>query len=156
MSWQYDRSELQRRLEEARKKLKDIKDDGNQSRYLFRRMDKKLEIQYLEDCFGILSRVEKMLWSGTMPDYFRCPHWSNQHQVGFDTYDVDTGLNFYALDRKESFTSDRICCHYCSVHIQNLHLQYRAYRHLDFIALLPALIPPLHHIIRSYLVPETS
>jgi hypothetical protein len=152
MAW-YDRSELQRRLDEAEKQLDDIKDDGVPVSFLRRQ-----EVQYLESYLRKLSMIEEMLWFGTMPSYFRCSHGYNTSR--FDEYDFETGPNFWTIiEAKEPpyrRTHDCVCCHWCTGEIRDLHHQYRAYRHLDLDRLLPALIPPLHHIIRSYLVPETS
>jgi hypothetical protein len=156
---QYDRSELQRRLEKARKQLDDIKEanDGRVNTYLLRKSQvkaRRFEVGYLEDCLQQLCDLEKMMWFGTMPIYFRCGH--SYYTLRFDEYDFETGPNFWSIEAEPPHyrrTHDCVCCLGCSHEIRDLHLQYRAYRHLDLGALLPGLIPDLHHIIRSYLVP---
>jgi hypothetical protein len=161
MSWQYDRSWLESRIDEARKRIDEAKKRGGTRMHLFvfHALDKEATdsqglLQEMETHLVRLDKLQQMMWYGTIPTFFRCGHWIDDDALRFDAYDREEGPKFCSIDPKAWEDLDnspaRVCCYPCSGYIFQLHLRYRFYRHLDLDGILPR---ALHPIIRSYLVP---
>jgi hypothetical protein len=177
MAWWYDRSELTRSLEEARKLIKQEADSIEETKKRFplskkmhlsifhvynpKENDGLMQLLHIENRLRNLEKLEKMMWFGIVPTSFRCGHVMKA--FSFNAYDFEAGPNFFSADDIKEAANDLwdmhgviyncFCCRQCCGFIRDLHIRYRAYRHLDLVALLPRLIPALYPIVRSYLVP---
>jgi hypothetical protein len=131
MAWQYNRTELLRRLEDAQTVVKKHADDSEEARKRFPPGKKKhgrtrmhlsvfharnsplphegrLQVADMESHLRRLDKMENMLWFGTVPSYFRCGHPVGRDSLRFDAYDLKAGPNFYAVDWKDADHDDDI------------------------------------------------